>query len=325
MLGGTIGAAAGLAGAAMSGAFSAFVAWYGVILAAAYAALSYVPLGVLVKDLFPPGKRGLMYAVLTNGTGAGFVLLAPIWIGLRGAVSWHGVYWVLAAVFCGLAAIAYALVPEADQQAGMPAVRERRRLTADLKAIVAERTFWVVSIPFLACGSSMAFVDVAMVAEMDSKGIDSAMVGVSVAALGFFEIAGAIAAGIFADRGAKRAVLVSAYAIRAGALVGLIFIPGLAGAMWFSVFFGVSYMGTVVASSLYLMTTFSGRLSGLALGLMWLIHQAGATAATALGGLSFDQTHAYDNSIAAVAALCALAAAVAFTTRGRRSPSLLPE
>ena len=54
-----------------------FVGVYGFIAAFAMAAMTHVPMGILVDRLFEQTKKGFAYAVVTNGTSIGFILLSP--------------------------------------------------------------------------------------------------------------------------------------------------------------------------------------------------------------------------------------------------------
>ncbi|WP_431258604.1 MFS transporter [Roseateles chitinivorans] len=77
------------AGAALTGAslfdrsLPVFVLGYGLLAAFGLAAMTYVPMGVLVDRLFEQKKSGLAYAVVTNGTSISFIVLSPSGSGWR--------------------------------------------------------------------------------------------------------------------------------------------------------------------------------------------------------------------------------------------------
>lgn len=70
---------------------------YGTLGAIGYASLSYIPIGVLADRAFPPERRGFFYALLTNGTALGFILLVPLWIWLESVTTWQSVMLALGA------------------------------------------------------------------------------------------------------------------------------------------------------------------------------------------------------------------------------------
>lgn len=76
-----------------------FTVVYGVAGAFGYAALAYVPIGVLVDRVFPPERKGFFYALLTNGTAVGFIVLVPLWIWLGDLLAWQSVLAGLGFVF----------------------------------------------------------------------------------------------------------------------------------------------------------------------------------------------------------------------------------
>ena len=87
-------------GSALIANFYAFVAIYGGLSAFALAAVQYVPMGVLVEETFKGSKnKGLIYALLINGTGLGFVILSPLWVYLNLTISWQEIYLILGVFF----------------------------------------------------------------------------------------------------------------------------------------------------------------------------------------------------------------------------------
>lgn len=96
----------------LSPGFVGFVLAYGVLGALAFAAMTYVPMGLLVEEYLPERRRGFLYALLTNAAAFGFVVLSPLWVMLDDMVSWRAAYGGLAIVFLGpLLVAAYFGIP----------------------------------------------------------------------------------------------------------------------------------------------------------------------------------------------------------------------
>lgn len=96
----------------LSSGFLGFVLAYGVLGALAFAAMTYVPMGLLVEEYLPERRRGFLYALLTNAAAFGFVVLSPLWVMLDDMVSWRAAYGGLAIVFLGpLLVAAYFGIP----------------------------------------------------------------------------------------------------------------------------------------------------------------------------------------------------------------------
>lgn len=297
------------------GSFGWFAVTYGVGMAFAYAALSYVPLGVFVDEMFPPNRRGLIYATLMNGTAVGFIALVPLWIALGGG-RWRSVYVALAVVMFVLAVVAMVLLPR-DKTARASAAGAAKAAPGDhraaLSALLRSPVFWSVSIAFIGCGVTMGFIDVNLVPYMDMTGMSAPTVSTTVALLGAAEIVGGLLAGYLCDRGSPLRVLAGCYLIRAFSLVILMLAPTTLGASAFGLLFGISYLGTVVASSMFIINSVDARAKGLALGLMWLMHQIGAFASSEGGGLSYTTLHTYNPVVIGSAAIAAVSFLISAT------------
>ena len=334
MLAGLALGAAVFAATAAAHGFLAFTLLYGIGLAAAYTAVSYVPLGVLVDELFDRRRRGIAYALLTNGTAVGFIVLSPLWITLSGSISWRSVYAWLGLVFAALLALGVFAVPArsagagggdgaagdaADEPSpepagpgeGAPGPTAVSGGRSRLGTVLRTRGFWWVALPFMACGMSMAFIDVSMVADMQLHGVPDHTISQSSALLGAAEITGAVIAGWLVDRKLLRGVLVGSYALRVIALMIVLVYPDQVGSLAFGLVFGASYMGTVIASTVYVMQLFDRRTRGLALGLLWLVHQVGASLSSAGSGLSFDMYGSYNIALLVIASAVAAAVVLA--------------
>jgi predicted MFS family arabinose efflux permease len=78
----------------------------------------------------------------------------------------------------------------------------------------------------------------------------------------------------------------------------------------FAALFGVSYLATVVVTTMCVLAVAPPGTKGLAVGLMWSVHQLGATLSSQLGALSRDATGSY-LAATLVGAGCALVSIVA--------------
>ncbi|GGK34299.1 MFS transporter [Nocardia camponoti] len=274
--------------------FALFSAVYGIGMAIAYTAVSFVPLGVLVDELFPPNRRGIVYAILMNGAAVGFIVLLPLWIYLDSRVSWRTVFVLLGAAMVILTLCVLIFMRERSGQltkksTKTPVSGDTRPLIGVFKSPV----FRSVSIAFFGCGVTMGFIDVHFVAHLDHVNLGGSNAELTVAMLGIAEIIGALLAGFLCDRGAGVAVLSGSYLIRAASFIALAIAPTVLTAWGFGVLFGVSYLGTVIAGTMFLLNAPDIESKGLALGLMWFVHQIGAFLSSQLGGIGYDLVGSY--------------------------------
>ncbi|MBE8471381.1 MFS transporter [Streptomyces justiciae] len=320
---GTALSGAALVGCALAGRLWLFVAVYAVVAALASTMLSYVPLGVLVDELFRDGRKGLMYALLTNGAAVGFVVLVPLWSWLGTWASWENVLLVVGLVFLFvlapvalLVARASGKVTSADAEAAVPdespvrlSFAERFRLTtrnADLRRL---------ALAMFACGATMAFIDVHFIPLMHDHGLGHTVSSTAVALLGVFEIAGGLLAGWLCDRGRIKAVLLSAYAVRGVAMLLVALTPTGTVAIAFGIVFGISYLATVIATTMWAARVLPVEVRGFGMGLVWTVHALGTALTSEVGALMADSTHSYTPVTLGCAALAAAACVLVLASR----------
>ena len=101
----------------------------------------------------------------------------------------------------------------------------------------------------------MAFIDVHLFPHLHDHGISDSVGASAVAVLGALEIIGALAAGRLCDLGWTRATLIGAYAMRATAMVMLLFVGSPATVIAFGAVFGASYLATVIATTVWVTRT----------------------------------------------------------------------
>jgi predicted MFS family arabinose efflux permease len=325
---GTALSGAALVGCALAGRLWLFVAVYAVVAALASTMLSYVPLGVLVDELFRDGRKGLMYALLTNGAAVGFVVLVPLWSWLGTWASWENVLLVVGLLFLFVLAPVALLVARASGKVTSatsatssteeavseePAVRlsfaERFRLTtrnADLRRL---------ALAMFACGATMAFIDVHFIPLMHDHGLGHTVSSTAVALLGVFEIAGGLLAGWLCDRGRIKAVLLSAYAVRGVAMLLVALTPTGTVAIAFGIVFGISYLATVIATTMWAARVLPVEVRGFGMGLVWTVHALGTALTSEVGALMADATHSYTPVTLGCAALAAAACVLVLASR----------
>lgn len=309
---GTVLAGGSLLLCAEVSSFPALVAVYGVCTAFAYAMLSYVPMGVLVDRLFKDGRKGVFYALLTNGTAAGFMLLVPLWTWLGHISRWQhvfeglGVFLLVAITPLTLLLDRSSPTPAADAAPGVDA-GEAWRLA------LRSGTLWRLAAAFFACGATMAFIDVHMVPYLSDMDVAPDVSSGGLAVLGAFEIAGSLVAGRLCDRSSIKRVLVGGYTLRAVSMFLIAMHPTTTLVFVFGALFGTSYLVTVVATSLWVLRIFPKGVKGVAMGLIWTVHQLGAALTSQLGGVLFDHEHSYVPIILTTGVIATAAAALVLT------------
>lgn len=297
-----------------------FIAAYGFGAAFAMAAMTYVPMGVLVDRLFEQTKKGFAYAVVTNGTSIGFILLSPFWIWLQPQVSWTTTFLATGLVFIGpIAGLVWMAARSADAAGLGQAPATAGPKPSVWREVRTDSGFYVLAFGFFGCGATMAFIDVHLVAFWQDAGTSRGQMGLSMSLLGVLELASGLATGWLAMRYNKHSLLAFFYALRSSAMLLLLSgVPDVQ-TVGFATVFGASYIGTVVLTSMYCFERYGDAIKGQVFGMLFLVHQLGAFASVQLGATGFDAFGSYRPAIMALSLLTVAGAAISWI--GLRNPA----
>lgn len=306
-----------LVSAAASDSFPVFIGMYGGVAALAFAGVQWVPLGVLVDQTFSEKTKGIALAAVTNGTAAGFALLAPLWVWLNVREDWNTVFlglglFLLVAL---TALIGFGLrVPRSTTIA-----TSAPRTPTNWRGVLAGAEFWILALSFAGCGVNMAFIDVHLVPLLQDRNADPAAVASTLTALGIFEIIGGFAVGALAARSPFRLLLSSLYLVRGLSVFMLVAAGSQIAYVAFGAIFGLTYLGTVIITSLYCLRFYGKEIKGTVFGALWFGHQLGGVACVSLGALAYDLYGDYYPVLWATGAISLLSAALALTMPARIS------
>jgi len=311
-------------GSALVANFYFFVALYGGVAALALAAMQYVPMGVLVDQSFSGKNKGIAYALLVNGTGLGFVILSPIWVYLNLSYSWQEVYIALGCVFLLLILpMVYFTLPRDDapkQETNEQRFSSRREMWLHT---LSQPAFWFIALSFFGCGVNMAFIDIHFVPMMQDANTAPSVTGLALSVLGALEMIGGFIAGWLTGR-VKPALLLSGfYALRAVSGWLLMNATDEFTLIVFSAIFGMTYLGTVIVTSLFCLNFFGAENKASVFGLVFFIHQIGAALSTWAGARIFDAYGNYTYAVAIAVGFSILSALLAlglFTQKSEPVP-----
>ncbi|MBP0460145.1 MFS transporter [Streptomyces montanisoli] len=322
---GTALAGASFIGCALTGQLWLFVLVYGAVAALAYSMLSYVPLGVFVDQLFQDGRKGIVYALLTNGAALGFIILVPLWSWLSTITTWRQVLLVTGLAFLLVLTPLAVLVARRSARMTRAAADEdsadrpqRMSFAARLAVAARHRELRVLAAAFFACGVTMAFIDVHFMPMMHDDGMSHSTSSTTMMLLGVFEVIGGLLAGWLCDRGAIKSVLIGAYALRGAAMLLIATAPFPVPVLLFGVIFGVSYLATVVATAMWAARVLPPEVRGTGMSLVWTVHAFGTALCSEAGAVVADATHSYLWVTSGCAALAAVACLLVTALRDPR-------
>lgn len=285
-----------------------FVMAYGLLGAFGLAAMTYVPMAVLVDRLFQKHKTGLAYAFVTNGTAISFILLSPFWLWLAPQVRWETTFLLTGLFFLipltALAWVAAVKAKAAGYGGSTAAVSHDRPQTWSI--VRRDRGFYALAISFFGCGASMAFVDVHLVAFWMEESTPRSLMGWSLSLLGVLELLSGLLTGWLALRMSKRKLLGLFYLVRSFSILLLLAASIEMQALGFAALFGATYLGTVVLTSMFCLERYGPTIKGQAFGWLFLAHQVGAFASVQLGAITHDVWGSYDPFILGLAGVTAV-------------------
>ncbi len=320
----TLVVAAGLALTAAAQSTWQLALTYGVIASLGFGGASGVAASVAVTYWFT-ARRGLAFALVEAGFGAGQLLLVPTALFVVGAAGWRatllGGAALLAAVVApvlwrrlrdrpediGLEPIGGPLAPvAADPAGGAPAV--------GLRGLARSRGFWLLAAPFFVCGiTTTGFVDTHLIPLAQDRGIPSGTTGLAVALLAAANVSGILASGPLADRVDNRLLLAALYGTRGLSFVVLALLVSGPALVGFAMLFGLVDFSVVAPTQSLAARYVEPRTVGLAFGCLNAVHQLGSAVGAWLPGVAFDRTGSYDDVMVVSVVVLAAAALTCLT------------
>lgn len=281
-----------------------FILLYGVLGAYALAAMTFVPLGMLVDKIFSHKEKGMAYAIITNGTAIGFMVLSPLWVWLNTFASWHDVSLGIAILFATL------ITPTVYWLSLHFPKHDKLTNTVNYKSAeqLVKLPFLLMAASFAGCGASMAFIDVQLVPLMTERllgnDIKSMTIASTLSVLGAFELIGAFAVGWLLRFYAPAILLAFLYALRALSMIAIIYAETTEMFILFAMVFGITYMGTVIITSMMCLQQYGQEVKGRIFGFLFTVHQVAVFLTIWGGGLTVEYFNTYNIVMLTITLLC---------------------
>jgi MFS family permease len=250
-------------------------------------------------------NRSMSLAVATAAGSAGQVVGPPVIEWLLGLYHFQTVFLIL-----GLAVLSVLLflpLISVPPKAGRAELEES--LGAVLTRAFRDPSYTLIFLGFFSCGYQLGFITAhfpAFVTEMcgpiapggmlHAMGITttSALGAIAIAVIGFFNIAGTLAAGWLGSRYQKKTLLALIYTGRTIAAATFILMPITpASVLVFSAVMGALWLATVPLTSGLVAHIYGLRYMGTLYGVVFLSHQIGSFLGVWLGGRMYDITGDY--------------------------------
>jgi len=325
----TVLVAVGMALSALAPGPLALALSYGVVASLGFGGASGVAASVAVTYWFT-SRRGLAFALVEAGFGAGQLALVPLALVAVAAFGWRAALLGGAVLLAGVVAPVLwrrlrdrpedvgllpiggplpAAVAEAEAGSGPgDASAAPSSEVVGLRGLMRSRGFWLLAAPFFVCGlTTTGFVDTHLIPLAQDRGIANATAGLAVALLAAANVTGILASGPLADRVDNRRLLAAMYLTRGGSFVLLLlfFEPGAL--LAFALLFGLVDFAVVAPTQWLAARYVSPRTVGLAFGCLNAVHQLGSAIGAWLPGLAYDATGSYDDVLVVSAAVLVVA------------------
>lgn len=289
--------------------FWGFMFLFGVLAAYALAAMTFVPLGLLIDKIFQDDQKGMAYAAITNGTSIGFMVLSPLWVWLNTFVPWQQISLCIAIAFLlvvvpGVMWLSRLFPNNASPQPGA------RIPDNNVLSQLRRPIFILLAISFAGCGASMAYIDVHLVPMMQERlsgePTGAVLVASTLSILGAAELIGAFVVGWLLRFSAPAMLLAILYTLRTFSMLILHSASDTWHYLAFATVFGLTYMGTVIITSVMCLRCYGAEIKGKMFGFLFTVHQLMVFLTAWLGGMTYEFTQSYDLVTLSVMGFCML-------------------
>ncbi|HXJ26283.1 MAG TPA: MFS transporter [Streptosporangiaceae bacterium] len=265
-----------------------------------------------VSQRVPAERRGMVAGLIGAGGPLGQLVLAPATQAMMLLAGWVDAALALAGLT--LASLPLALFFRRPA-APAPSAAEA---AATVRTALASPHYWTLNATFFVCGLHVFFLMTHLPGVIELCGLPSSVSGLALAALGLFNIAGSIAAGLLIQRCSMKRTLASLYAARGIGVALFIVAPKTElTVLAFSAWMGLTYMAVLPPTAGLIGRVYGARRLATLLGITFMVHQAGAFIGAWLGGVVLERTGSYDLMWRLDLSLAAVAAAVSLAVRER--------
>ena len=243
--------------------------------------------------ILPAEWRSIAFGLGTAAGSFGQFLFSPLAVFLMDALGWQNALLVFGIVILVVLPAALALASPRSGAATTTAASQSMREA--LGEAFGHRSYVLLMLGFFTCGFQLAFITVHLPAYLADRGLSSDVGGWTLAAIGLFNIVGALGAGWLGERMPKRYLLSLLYFGRAAAILAFIMFPITAfSCIAFGAAMGLMWLSTVPPTNGLIVVMFGTRWLAMLSGVTFFSHQVGGFLGVWLGGIVFERTGSYD-------------------------------
>jgi MFS family permease len=242
--------------------------------------------------ILPAEWRSTSFGLGTAAGSFGQFLFSPLAVFLMDLLGWQNALVAFGVVILVVLPASLALASSAAVGASPAASQSLREALGEA---LGHRSYVLLMLGFFTCGFQLAFITVHLPAYLADRGLSSDVGGWTLAAIGLFNIIGALSAGWLSEHMPKRYLLSLLYFGRAAAIFAFIMFPITAfTCIVFGAAMGLMWLSTVPPTNGIIVVMFGTRWLAMLSGVTFFSHQVGGFLGVWLGGIVFDRTGSYD-------------------------------
>ena len=296
-----------------------FIVLFCIIGGLGYGSLAAPQASATVGQIFDE-HRGLATGIATSGASGGLLIILPLLAALIGWMGWRATFAGFGVLIMAMAPVAWFLITPASRAAHAADSVSGAPLSARLRLIFSNSTFWLLLTGFVICGfTTTGVIEVHLIPYAISCGFPRFESASALGVLSAFNMGGMILAGLLADKVNRPLLLGAIYFFRGLYFLILMNITGNPELLFlFAIMFGVFDYSTMPVLASIVSTHIGVRMMGLTLGLLFAGHSAGAAVGALMGGYFFDTFNSYQWVWIVSIALALLAAVFSWMIRETR-------
>ncbi len=241
-----------------------------------------------------PQQRSMAFGIGTAAGSAGMFLFAPLSQALITNYGWSDSLVIMGALMLLVPLLAYPL--RGNSSSGTQSqVQFKQSAGEALREAFGHKSYLLLTSGFFVCGFQVAFITAHFPAYLGDIGIDAKYAVIAMALIGFFNIAGSLAAGVIGQRYSKPYFLAYIYIGRSIAVTAFLLLPqSPTSVIIFAIVMGLLWLSTVPPTNGLVAIMFGTRHLGMLGGIVFLSHQVGSFLGVWMGGALYDRFGSYD-------------------------------
>lgn len=239
-------------------------------------------------------QRSFAFGLGTAAGSAGMFLFAPFSQVLIDRFGWSDSLLVLSAMMLVIPVLAIPL--RGNSSSGTQKQTDvEQSIGAALREAFGHQSYLLLTAGFFVCGFQVAFITAHFPAYVADIGIDARFAVIGIAAIGFFNIIGSLAAGLIGQKYSKPIFLALIYIGRSIAVTAFLLLPQSGtSVVIFAMVMGLLWLSTVPPTNALVAIMFGTRYLGMLGGIVFFSHQVGSFLGVWLGGYLYDVYGTYD-------------------------------